>query len=257
MKKLDLSAVSSTTQFPVKEGTLDFINLAYQEALTALANNLIGVKTDTANGYILYGCLNTGSGLVYIISAGAIFFNGEVYLVPAASFTSPGGQVAVCNLSVIQYTTNADPVVFTDGITRNVHNVRQIIIASAVSASGLFDFSVLRQTAIGLKNDVQATLAAAYTVTFEQDRASFFNSATANVAISFSFTDAVPGTVVRMKWTFGAGLTLTINVPGGGTIIRDSGTLANVASANNLLYFIYLGKNEAGNNEVRYTLKQF
>jgi hypothetical protein len=244
MKKLDLSAVSSTTQFPVKEGTLDFINLAYQEALTALANNLIGVKTDTANGYILYGCLNTGSGLVYIISAGAIFFNGEVYLVPAASFTSPGGQVAVCNLSVIQYTTNADPVVFTDGITRNVHNVRQIIIASAVSASGLFDFSVLRQTAIGLKND-------------EQDRASFFNSATANVAISFSFTDAVPGTVVRMKWTFGAGLTLTINVPGGGTIIRDSGTLANVASANNLLYFIYLGKNEAGNNEVSYTLKQF
>lgn len=256
MKKLDLSSVSLINAFPVKEGTLDFIALAYQESITAIGNNLLGGKLPANVGYVLYGCVNTGSGLNFIISAGAIYYNGEVYLVPAATFTAAGGQTAVGNIVITQYTTNADPVLFTDSVTRNVHNIRLIVFASAVSGSGACDLTALRQTVIGLKIDQQAVLPASYTVTFEQDRASFFVSATANCTITFDFTDAVPGAVVRMKWSFGAGLTLTVNQPAGSTVIKDSGNLASVASANNLLYFIYLGKNESGNDEVSYTLKQ-
>jgi hypothetical protein len=257
MKKLDLSSVSATNQFPVKEGTWDFIQAAYQEAIAGLGNAILGGKTDISNGYRLYGCVNTGSGLNYIISAGAIYFGGEVFLVPAASFTASAGQVAIANIGITQYTTNADPVTFTDSVARNVHNIRQIVFTAGTSGAGLFDYSNLRETMIGLKVDTQSSLPASYVVNFVQDRSTSFTSAPNNTTIDFDFTDAVPGSVVRLKWTYGAGLTLTINTPAGSTIIKDSGNLANVASANNLLYFIYLGKNESGNDEVSYTLKQY
>jgi hypothetical protein len=257
MKKLDLSSVSATNQFPVKEGTFDFLQAAYQEALAGLGNAILGGKTDISNGYRLYGCLNSGSGLNYVIGAGAIYFGGEVFLVPAATFTAAAGQVAIGNIVITQYTTNADPVTFTDAVARNVHNIRQIVFTAGTSGAGLFDYSTLRETMIGLKSDVEASLGATYSVNFVQDKAVFFSSAISSTTINFDFTDAVPGSVVRMKWTYGAGLTLTISTPAGSTIIKDSGNLANVASANNLLYFVYLGKNESGNDEVSYTLKQY
>jgi len=256
MKKLDLSSVNSSNQFPLKEGTLDFLQLAYQEGLTAIANNLIGGKADTTHGYILWGCINTGSGLNYNISAGGIYYNGEIYLVDATTFTATSGNVAVAIIGTSQYTSNADPVTFTDGISRNVHNVKKIVFLDGASGSGIFDFASMIQTGVGLKNDVEATLPASYTVTFEQNKAVFFTSATVSTTITFDFTNAIPGNVVRLKWSYGSSLTLTINTPTGSSIIKDSGTLANVSPANNLLYMIYLGKNELGNNEVSYTLKQ-
>jgi len=255
MKKLDLSSINSSNSFPLKEGTLDFLQLAYQEGLTAIANNLIG-KADSTNGYILWGCVNTGSGLNYVIPAGGIFYNDEIYLVDATTFTASSGNVAVANIGISQYTSNADPVTFTDGISRNVHNVRKIIFSDGTSGSGIFDFTALKTTGVGLKNDVEATLPSSYTVTFEQNKAVFFTSATVSTTITFDFTSAVPGTVVRLKWSYGSSLSLTINTPTGSSIIKDSGVLANVSPANNLLYIIYLGKNELGNNEVSYTLKQ-
>ena len=257
MRTLTTSNITSTAQMPVKSGTLDHIQLAYQEALTALANSVIGRMPDSANMYILYGCANSGTGLSYVISAGAIYYNGEVFLVDATTFTATSGQVAVGNISISQYGTNADPVTFTNGASYNVHNIRKITFASGVSGSGILDFSNLLQVPLVLVNDQQATLPSSYTVNFKQNKATFFASATVNATITFDFTNAVPGNVVRLKWTFGAGLTLTINTPTGSTIIRDSGNLAAVVSANNLLYFIYCGVNGSGLNEVSYTLKQF
>src|SRR6185503_8165948 len=106
---------------------------------------------------------------------------------------------------ITQYTTNADPVTFTDSVARNVHNIRSINFSSGVSGTGIFDFGDIRETIVGLNNDQQATLGASYTVTFEQDRCVFFASATVDTTITFDFTDAVPGAVVRLKWTYGAG----------------------------------------------------
>lgn len=257
MKKLDLSAVTVSNQFPLKEGTLDFLQLAYQEGITAIVNNLIGGISDSTRGYILWGCQNTGSGLNYIISAGGVYYNGEVLLVDTTTFTASSGNVAIATIGISQYTTNADPVTFTDGVSRNVHNIRKIIFSDGASGSGLFDFGSLIQSSIGLKNDQQATLPATYTVTFEQNRSVFFTAATVSTAITFDFTNAVPGNVVRMKWTYGSGVSLSVTTPTGSTIIKDSGTLASATSSNNLFYCIYLGKNELGKNEVSYTLKQY
>jgi hypothetical protein len=258
MRKLDTSLVSSSVAMPIKSGTLVHVQLAYQEALTALANSIIGRLPDSGNMYVLYGCVNSGSGLNYVISAGAVYYNGEVFLVDATTFTATSGQVAVSNLGTTYYSTYADPVTFTDGSANNVHQIRKMVFTAGTSGSGIVDFSAMLQVPQVLVNDQQASLPASYTVNFKQDKATFFNSApNSAVTITFDFTNAVPGTVVRLKWSFGAGATLTINQPTGSTIIRDSGNLSSVASANNLLYFMYCGVNSSGLNEVSYTLKQF
>lgn len=255
MRKVKTNNISTSVGMPVKSGTLDHIQLAYQEAISSMMNNILG-RVDNTNAYILHGCVNTGSGLNYIISAGAIYYLGEVFLVDATTFTAASGQVAVANVTETFYNVNADPVQLTDGNTYNVHSIRKITFASGATGSGLFDFSALLTTPLQLRNDQQATLGATYTVKFDQDKAVFFASATVDTTFNFDFTNAVPGTVVRLKWAYGAGRAITISTPSGAAIVKDFGTLASVASSTNLLYFLYVGKNASGDNEVSYSLKQ-
>lgn len=254
MRKLSTTNVTNSVGLPVKSGTLQHLQLAYQEIITALAKSIIQRENDTTNCYIIFGLKNSGSTGSMNVSAGAIYFNGEVYLVDA--FTLTVANTAVGNIVVTQYTTNADPVTFTDGISHNVHDIRKIVFTDAASGSGLVDFANLINVPFALVNDQQATLPATYTVKFDRDRSVFFAAASVNATIDFDFTNAVPGAVVRLKWTFGASKTLTINTPAGSTIVADSGNLVAVASATNLLYLLYVGKNAAGNDEVSYTLKQ-
>lgn len=257
MRKLDTSYASSTVGQPVKSGTMDHLQLAYQEALTAIGQALIGLDPDLSNYFRLWGCKNSGSGLNYVISAGAIWYNGEVFLVPAASFTAASGQVGVGNFQTTFNGTNADPVLFTDGQSRNVHQIRQLVFSAGTSGSGAVDFSKLQEVRISPLNVQVNPLATTYTLTFEQSRVIFAQNPGASLAIYFDFTGAIPGNCVRMKFTAGAGFTMTVNAGANQTIIKDSGNLSSAASANNLLYAIYLGKNEQGYDEVSYILKQF
>ncbi len=140
MKKLDLSPISPGISMYVKGGTLQFLQLAYQEALSELTTSQIGVNYDTTKAYVLNGCINSGSGSNYIISAGSLFFNGEIYLVPAATFTITGSNVAEGIITITQYITDADPTDYTDGIQRNVHDIRQMVFSPALSGSGAVNF---------------------------------------------------------------------------------------------------------------------
>ncbi len=137
MKKIDVSPISNSTGFPVKSGSLIHLQAAYQEAIAENIKSVIGFGYSSAKVYILGGLVNSGSGLNYIISAGSVFFNGEVYIVPAATFSivAPNAAVGVITTSYFS-AVNADPVQFTDGIPRNVHQVRQIIMQSGLSGSG-------------------------------------------------------------------------------------------------------------------------
>lgn len=254
MRKLSTSNITNSTGMPVKGGTLQHLQLSYQEAFNAIARNLIGRDIDNTRGYILFGLINTGTTSAMNVTAGAIFYAGEVYLVDA--FVLNVAQTAVASIQTSYYQTNADPVTFTDGVQRNVHEVRKIIFTDGASGSGLFDFGNMVNTRLPLKNTQQASLPSSYTVRFDQDQAVFFADATVNATLQFDFTNAVPGTVVRMKWTFGAGRTLTIQQPANGVVLQDSGNLANVANNVNLIYFLYAGLNASGVHEVSYTLKQ-
>lgn len=254
MKKLSTANISNTVAMPIKGGTLDFVQLAYQEVIDAIVKNIIGGLTSPTSYYILYGCKNTGSGSNYIIGAGAIYYNGEVYLVPAATFTAASGQVAVGTITTNYYATNADPVLFTDGVSRNVHQIRTINFASDVSGSGSVDLTGLINTPLTLKNEQIATMPSTYTVFFDQDRAVFFGSVPASPTITFDFTNAIPGNVLRLKFTFATALSLTVTAPSGCTVINDNNATASGAGTY-LFYCTYLGKNAAGNDEVSYILK--
>lgn len=135
MKILDVTPISASAQMPIKKGTLQFLQDAYKEVINAILRGTIGGSYSASTYYILHGCVNSGAGSNYVISAGAIFLNGEIYLVDAVTFTTTGGQVPVMNIVTTQYTTNADPVTFTDGVAYNVHDIRKIAI-SAGTASG-------------------------------------------------------------------------------------------------------------------------
>ena len=253
MKKLNTSPITNTTAMPVKAGTLQHLQLAYQEAINALARNAVGRATDDTRAYILFGCVNSGTTGAMNVSAGAIFFAGEVFLVDA--FTLNVTLAAIASISTTYYSIEADPVTFTDGVARNVHEVRKITFSNGTSGTGLFDFGNMLPTPDVLFNDQQGVLPASYTVKFDRDRAVFFTASGTNLTVNFDFTNAVPGTVVRLKFSLGAGA-LTMNQPAGCTLVKDSGTIASATNANNLLYIMYCGLNSSSNHEVSYILKQ-
>lgn len=156
MKKLDLSAISSSNGMPQKSGVLEHIQSAYQEAIAATIKALLGSTTyNAAKAYVLHGVVNSGSGSNYSISAGAIFYNGEVFLVDAATFTITGANVAVGVISTTYYSaTNADPVIFTDGVSRNIHQIRKIVMQPGLSGSGAADFVDFIYLSLVQKNEV-------------------------------------------------------------------------------------------------------
>lgn len=140
MKILNTAPIAPGIAMYIKGGTLAFLQLAYKEALAELTTSRIGSTYDTTKGYVLNGCVNSGSGSSYVISAGSIFFSGEVYLVPAETFTISGSNIAEGIITTTQYIADADPTDFTDGNQRNVHNIRQIVFSPALAGSGACDF---------------------------------------------------------------------------------------------------------------------
>jgi hypothetical protein len=137
MKNLLTNSITTSVGFPVKSGTLDFLQTASSEMLNVLGRSIIGKDFSTGTPYALYGCNNTGSGSSYIIQEGAILWNGVLYLVPAVSFTLSGGN-SVYVITSTSYVTSsvADPVTFTDGVARNVHaDIKMSVYQSALAPS--------------------------------------------------------------------------------------------------------------------------
>lgn len=139
MKKIDTQYATNLARQPLYADGLKHLQDGYKEAISSLAK--FGIKNYTTGEVrILHGCINSGSGSVYNISAGAVYYNGEVYQVPAASFTSSGSDVATAD--VVTSFAAFDPTTFSDGLTvQSVHQISQIVITSNPSGTGIKDFS--------------------------------------------------------------------------------------------------------------------
>lgn len=141
MKKIKTSDITSSVGLPVKSGTIQHLQDSYKELFEVMFKTF-GKGTDNTTVYVLYGCENTGSGSNYIISAGAVYYAGEIYLVDAATFTVSGGNVPVATITTTYLTAaNADPVTLTNSTTANVHEIRKMVIASGASGSGTANYS--------------------------------------------------------------------------------------------------------------------
>ena len=139
MKILNTSNISSSNAMPIKSGTLQFLQDAHKETIAGLITNLIPTP-DPNTIYILSGCKNTGVLPIHNISAGVLYYNGEILNFDGANFNLIGLQKAYARIETTQYLTNADPVQFTDGVNRNVHNIRKIVIENTITSSGLPEF---------------------------------------------------------------------------------------------------------------------
>lgn len=143
MKSIVLTDITTSAAAKIKKGTLDHLQNAYTELLIQLANSIGGQNLDptTTAPYVLSGLVNTGSGSNYIYSAGLILYNGELYQVPAATFTLGGGETVVATITTAYITAaDSDPVEFSDGSSHNIHRNRTIVLDNAVSGTGTFDF---------------------------------------------------------------------------------------------------------------------
>jgi hypothetical protein len=139
MKILNISDISSSNAMPIKSGTLQFLQDAHKETIAGLVTNILP-NPITGTIYILSGCVNSGTGSVYNISAGVIYYNGEIFNFDGISFTLTGLEKAYARIQTTQYITNADPVQFTDGVNRNVHNIRKFVVENTITSSGLPEF---------------------------------------------------------------------------------------------------------------------
>jgi hypothetical protein len=261
MKKIDLSFISTTAGLPVKSGVLAHLQESYQEMMAGLARLMIGPEYDATKIYILRGCLNTGSGLTYVISDGVVFYAGEVYLVDAASFVSPGGQLAVGKL-VVTFATGAtgDPIQFTDGSSHSVLQIRKIAISSDVTGAGVTgnsnsDFANwLPVNRVKTDKRITSAFGASQTLSFRQDQSLFYTTGipSGSGTINWDFNGAIPGTVIRLKLAMAAGTSFTVSTPAGSAIIAESGAFTQ--NKTNYAYFLYAGLNEGGNHEVSYNV---
>lgn len=158
MKKLDNSFITNASQQPIKKGTLQFLQEAHQETAISIFKAMVGSTYANTTPYVLFGLIDSGSGLVHNISAGAIVLFDEIFLVDAVAFTSPSGEVPVMSINITQYTTDADPVTFTDLSIHNVHNIRKYAITSGVSGSGGLDFSALVRVTFDIGTETVARI---------------------------------------------------------------------------------------------------
>lgn len=146
MRIIDESLIPTGDAIYFKQGTWTHLQKAYKEALDAIVQSLIGNGYDNTKYYILHGCVATGTDPgARTISAGAIFYDGEIYLVPAASFTTTGADVPVGNITVTYNTTDysVDPQTTPGGTPVSVHAIRTIVFTAGASGSGDVDFDDL------------------------------------------------------------------------------------------------------------------
>lgn len=134
MKKLDLSnIVEGVRELGAVKQFIQHIENAYVESLSDLTKGLVG---SSANYIVLYGCVNSGSGLAYDISAGAILKDGEIYTVPAFVGTATGANVP--RLTLVSVNTQLE---YTDATSQNTLVTRTFAWVIGTSGSGLVDFS--------------------------------------------------------------------------------------------------------------------
>lgn len=153
MKTLDLSAVTPSVGIIPQKDTVEHITSSYLEGVASLAKSMIPESWQTGKLVILHGCVATGSNPApRTLTAGAVFYNGEVYQVPAASFTTTGLQIGIWTLQDVNTGTESK---LTDGSDVHVLVDNKFVFDAGLAGSGLFDegeeYSI-RKTKLSVNN---------------------------------------------------------------------------------------------------------
>lgn len=136
MKTLDLSAVTPSVGIIPQKDTVEHITSSYLEGVASLAKSIIPTSWQTGKLVILHGCVDTGTPPTRTLSAGAVYYNGEVYQVPAASFTTTGLQIGIWTLQDVNTGTESK---LTDGSDVHILVNNKFVFAAGEVGTGTFN----------------------------------------------------------------------------------------------------------------------
>jgi hypothetical protein len=154
MKKIDTSQViSPISKQPFTVDSLKFKQDYDVENYSALVKALITQSTGSYSltiPYVISGCVLSGT---YNITAGEIFYGGNFYNVTALSSSVNPIRLILTTT----YDTTADPLTFTDGVAKNVHEI-YTYVSTDIATGGILASSLVSAYGSG-KTSQQITLA--------------------------------------------------------------------------------------------------
>ena len=139
MKHLLADNITTSAQQPFVQDSIQLLDTNFTELAKTFS---LGLGNTGSYPLIIYGCAWTYSGGVLSITAGALYYNGEVYQCDAYSVTSSMPSNIYGNITTI-YGAN-DPVLFTDGNTHNVHQTKKIVWGGSSSSIDLLQLDWFR-----------------------------------------------------------------------------------------------------------------
>jgi hypothetical protein len=152
MKKVKHTDITNTSAMPFKSGTLAHLQAAHIETTQATLTTMQGAVPLIIFGGILFGANVGYSGLNWVVTAGAVYINGEIFITDAAAGTLVGTDVIVGTITTTYITAaNYDPTLFSDATSNNVHEVRKIVWSTGASGSGSVDYTSVENLRIGRK----------------------------------------------------------------------------------------------------------
>lgn len=130
MRKIDTTKiVDPTSQQPFTGKSLNFLQESMLEVMGAAIKAKIGKNYSATTLYVLDRCKKTAA----VIDNGYVFYGGEIFSFIGADTT------AFANVPVISfqqpYDTTIDPIMFSDGVNKYVHELPQFYISDGTSGS--------------------------------------------------------------------------------------------------------------------------
>lgn len=137
MKKFKTDQISGNAKAPILKATLD----QWNENSLELSNSLVlaGLFSYTTDDVvILHGCVvDDNIPGTSTVTAGAIYYNGEIFQVEAASIPSAANTLVWNKVTTYR---SGDPVGWMDGTPRDQHRQDKFVLSNAASGSGIADF---------------------------------------------------------------------------------------------------------------------
>lgn len=158
MKKIDtLQVTDPSTLQPFTARSLKFLQDATAEDVAAIIKSIVTSNLGSYSlsvPYVISGCVYDNSSL-YGVTSGEIFYGGKYYETTAIP-NDTATNIPRFILTLSQDAT-ADPVIFSDSSSKNVHNIEKYV-ATDVASGG--DFTAANLVSLyGTKLATQITLA--------------------------------------------------------------------------------------------------
>jgi hypothetical protein len=255
MKKLDVSACTSTNILFTKSGTFEFLQLSYREICDGIIKGLIGNSYDSAKVYRLSGAELTNIGADdFTVSEGYVFHNGEIYKVDAVG----GSGVNLSGLYIYmipvrtQYNIYADPTDFSDGVQRDVHNIYEMEFTSSDDPSDRND--VVDFILINPRVESRVFADPLETVYMDRNRSYFFTGYEDPLGGAHHYTISFPiggslvvGSEINIYTPVGTLDYPVLDTPANSVILKLNSTPSFTPSGNLLIKIKYIGNDGTDN----------